>query len=188
MNIPTSKVRVILKLTAVAAALVACDTSATGPGESSSSALGLSSGRATVAVEEFPVNVDNYRFYSACLNGVVALSGTAWWTRRTVTLPDGSVNITVKMDVSDPKILFGGSVWTANPGASEMFIHHVPPGGTAFVHDQQLEHQGTVIYKSEDGRPDLRFIHRIHIVRLPGSNEVHLNHSIFAIVCVGQQN
>lgn len=185
MNTTTSKFRALLSPLAVAAALAACDSSTTEPAETSATDLALSSASAAVVHTEFPVNV-NFSVYSACLDARVTLSGTAWWSVRTVTRPDGSRHITILMDVTGPTISSGGSVWTANPGASEMFVRNVPAGGVVGPDDRQTEHQGTVIYRSADGRPDLRFVHRIHVVRLPDSGEVQLNHSIFEIVCVGQ--
>lgn len=180
MNVPMPKFRAMLSPLAVAAALAACDSSTTEPG-----GPGALKPTAAVVLNEFPINV-NFQFYSECLNARVTLSGTAWWSVRTVTKPDGSRHITIRMDVSGPTISSGGSVWTANPGAFEMFVRNVPAGGTVGVDDRQTEHQGTVIYRSADGRPDLRFVHRIHLVRLPGSDEVQLYHSIFEIVCVGR--
>ena len=180
MSVPTPKFHALLSPLAVAAALAACDSSTTGPAEPS--AL-RPSARATSHQSEFPVDV-NFQTYSVCLDAPVTISGTAWWSVHTVTKPDGSLHINLKMDVSNPTISSEGSVWTANPGASEMFVRNVPAGGIVGVDDQQTEHQGTVIYRSADGRPDLRFVHRIHLVRLPGSDDVQLNHSIFEIVCV----
>jgi hypothetical protein len=164
--------------------VAACDATSTEPLRSSDLKPSAS---ATSTLAEFPVNV-NFQFFSACLNAPVMLSGTAYWSVRTVVKPDGSRHLTILMDVSGPTLSSGGSVWTAHEGASEMFVRNIPAGGVLGVDDQQTEHQGTVIYKSADGRPDLRFLHRIHLVRLPGTDEVQINHNIFGVVCVGQNS
>jgi hypothetical protein len=184
MSVPTPKFHALLSSLAVAAALAACDSSTTGPAEPSALRPPAA---ATSAHDEFEIDV-NFEVYSVCLDAWVILQGTALWSVHTVTKPDGSRHINLKMDVSGPTITSGGSVWTANPGASEMFVRNIPAGGTIGADDRQTEHQGTVIYRSADGRPDLRFVHRIHLVRLPGSDEVQLNHSIFEIVCVAPKN
>lgn len=145
MHVPTRKVRAILSTLAVVIASAACDSGPTAPAEPEPAALTLSAAASSVVVDEFPVNV-NFQAYSACLDGLVTLSGTAWWTVRTVTRPDGSRHLTIRMDVSGPTISSGGSVWTANPGASEMFVRNIPPGGVLGLDDQQTEHQGTVIH------------------------------------------
>jgi hypothetical protein len=180
MNVPTPKFHALLSGLAVATALAACDASTTGPAEPVAPRTA-----AAVVLSEFPLS-PNFPAYSACLDAQVTISGSAWWSQRTVTRPDGSLHITILIDFSGTTISSGGSVWTANPGASEMFVHNVPAGSIVGVADQQTEHTGTVIYRSADGRPDLRLMHRIHLVRLPGSDDVQLNHSIFQIVCVGR--
>ena len=163
----------------VVAALAACDSVPTAPVEEN--AL-KPSANATVTHSEFPVNV-NFTFFSVCLNAPVKLMGTAYWSIREVVRPDRSRHLTILMDVAGPTISSGGSVWTANPGASEMFIRNFPAGSNL---EQQLEHQGTVIYRSEDGKPDLRFVHRIQLVRLPDGT-LHLYNNLFEIVCVGAE-
>jgi hypothetical protein len=182
MNMTSLNSRAVVCSFLLAAAVAACDS---GPTEPVGAGDLKPSASAAVTLNEFPVNV-NFQFFAQCLNGMVTLSGTAYWSVRTVVKPDGSRHITLLMDVSGPTISSGGSVWTATPGASEMFIRNIPAGGIQGVDDRQTEHQGTVIYKSADGRPDLRFVHRIHLVRLPGTGEIQINHNIFETVCVGQ--
>jgi hypothetical protein len=177
MHDPSPKFHALLTAVVVAAALAACESSTTGPGEVDALRPSAS---ATSTLSEFPVNV-NFSFFSVCLNARVNLSGTAYWSIREVLRPDGARHLTILMDVSGPTISSGGSVWTAHPGASEMFIRNFPAGSSL---EQELEHQGTVIYRSADGRPDLRFVHRIHLVRMPDGT-LQLNNNLFEIVCVG---
>ena len=115
--------RTLLPLVFVAAC-TACDSVTTAPEDEN----GLKpSANATVTLSEFPVNV-NFTFFSVCLNAPVNLSGTAYWSIREVVRPDGSRHLTILMDVAGPTISSGGSVWTANPGASEMFVRNFPAG------------------------------------------------------------
>ncbi len=179
MNVLLHRPRACFSALALTAVVAACDSTATAP---DAAAPLRPSASANVQLNEFPVNVD-FQFYSVCLDAPVRLSGTAYWTVRTVTRSDGSRHLTILMDVAGPTISSGGSVWTATPGASEMFIRNFPAGSSL---EQQLEHQGTVIYRSADGRPDLRFVHRIHLVRMPDTGEIKLNDQLFEIVCVGQ--
>jgi hypothetical protein len=177
MKVVSPKFRALLSSLVVVAALAACDRTTTGPNE----ADGLrASANATATLTEFPVNV-NFSFFSVCLNARVTLSGTAYWSIREVVRDDGGRHLTILMDVSGPTISSGGSVWTASPGALEMFVRNFPAGSNL---EQQLEHQGTVIYRSADGQPDLRFVHRIHLVRMPDGT-LQLNDNLFEIVCVG---
>jgi hypothetical protein len=161
-------------------ALAACDSSTVEPAAGGGP---ISAAGAATELTEYPFDA-NFPAYSGCLESRVTISGTVWWSVRTVTRPDGSQHLTINLDVSAFTISDGGSVWTARPGATEIYSQNISPEGF----DQQMVHQGTVIYQSEDGRPDLRLVHRIHLVRLPGSEEVHLNAQTFEIVCVAPEH
>jgi hypothetical protein len=135
------------------------------------------SGAAVELVEfSFPVN---FLFPVACLNGSVLVSGTVFGRDRIVTRSDGSVHIAEKLDVSDVTIGLGGQLWTAGPNASEMFVLNFAADGST----RQIEHLGAVIFRGEDGRPELQLFHRINHVRLP-NGELQLDRNIFGIRCL----
>ncbi|MGH7511034.1 MAG: hypothetical protein ACREMZ_16445 [Gemmatimonadales bacterium] len=133
---------------------------------------------ASVELEEFSFPV-HFFVPVACLNGSVLVSGTVYGRDRIVTRPDGSVHVQEKLDVSDVTIALGDQLWTAGPNASEMFLLNFAADGSV----RQIEHLGVVIFRAEDGRPELRLVHQIHHVRLP-SGEIQLNHQIFGIRCI----
>jgi hypothetical protein len=133
---------------------------------------------ATVEIEEFSFPI-HFFVPVACLNGSVLVSGTVFGRDRIVTRPDGSVHIQEKLDVSDVTIALGDQLWTAGPNASEMFLLNFAADGST----RQIEHLGAVIFRGEDGHPELQLVHRISHVRLP-SGEIQLNHNFFDIRCI----
>lgn len=180
MNVRTPRNYAALCALALAAALAACDAGPTAPAETGS--LGPSAS-ATSTLTEFP-NFANFQAFSQCLNAPVTVYGPAWWSLRTVVKPDGSRLLTLIIDASGFTIISGGTVWTANPGASEIFVRSIPAGSTI---DELTQHQGTIIFRSpDDGQPDLRLTHQIHLVQVAGTGEVQVGRNLFEIVCVGQ--
>jgi hypothetical protein len=133
---------------------------------------------ASVELEEFSFPV-HFFVPVACLSGSVLVSGTIYGRDRIVTRPDGSVHVQEKLDVSDVTIALGDQLWTAGPNASEMFVLNFAADGSV----RQIEHLGVVIFRAEDGRPELQLVHQLHHVRLP-SGEIQLNHNFFDIRCI----
>ena len=113
--------------------------------------------------------------FSSCLAGYVVISGTLSGRNRFVTMPDGSTHLTQLIDVSQVSIVFGDAVWTPALSAQEIFI----------TNERQSEHVGKVVFRSDDGRPELRLVHTIHMVSLP-SGELEVNRTFFDVLCVGQ--
>jgi hypothetical protein len=103
----------------------------------------------------------------------VLISGAFSGRNQFVTMPDGSTHLTQLLDVSQASIALGDEVWTPGPSAHEIFI----------VNERQSEHVGKVVFRSEDGRPELRLVHTIHMVRLP-SGELQVNRQILDVLCV----
>jgi hypothetical protein len=144
----------------------------------------LALGGATSALVDFgPIPVA-FTVASPCLDGTVLVSGSFSGWDRIVTRPDGSIHITERIDVSNVTLRLGDQLWTAGPNASEIFVKNFPPG-LGFGDIRQAEHVGVVIFRADDGRPELRFVHRIHIVRLP-SGEVQVNRQILDVLCIAQ--
>lgn len=163
---------------ACALATFACDSSTTEPTAPEKLSISANQG-ATTTFSQFTVNF-NFQAYSACLDAFVTMGGPVEFSVWTVVRPDGSRHITQLLDVSNTAIRYNGIVWTPGPNASEMFIRNLPAGSP----EQQLEHQGTVIYRSPDSETELRLQHRINLVRLPDGT-LQLNNNDFSIVCVG---
>jgi len=130
---------------------------------------------ATVNVVEFGPHPLRFLPFSSCLGERVLISGTISGRNQLVTMPDGSTHLTQLLDVSQVSITLGDAVWTPRPTAQEIFI----------INEGQSEHVGKVVFGSEAGRPELRLVHTIHLVRLPGG-ELEVNRQFFDVLCVGQ--
>ena len=163
---------------ACALATFACDSSTTGPTAPEKLSISANQG-ATTTFSQFTVNF-NFQAYAECFDAFVGMGGPVDFSVWTVVRPDGSRHITQLLDVSRTSIRYNGVVWTPGPNASEMFVRNIPAGSP----DQQIEHLGTVIYRSSDAENDLRLQHRINLVRLPDGT-MQLNNNVFRIVCVG---
>ncbi len=137
--------------------------------------LTSSNARATVDFVEFGPIPIRFGSFSSCLGDRVLISGAFSGRNQFVTMPDGSTHLTQLLDVSQVSIALGDEVWTPGPSAHEIFI----------VNERQSEHVGKVVFRSEDGRPELRLVHTIHMVRLP-SGELQVNRQVFDVLCVGQ--
>lgn len=177
--------RMLIKPLALAALVAACDAGTTEPTTPTDLRPSASAG-ATTEFTQFNTSVF-FRPYASCFDAQVLVSGPITFSVWTVTRPDGGRHITQILDVSNVTITYDGAVWTAGPNASEMFVRNVPAGGTIGLDEQQIEHQGTVIFRSPEGRPDLLFVHRIHLVRLP-DGDTQLNYNIFEINCIAANN
>ena len=145
------------------------------PVPSPAASLTSSNAGATVNFVEFGPNPIRILPFSSCLGERVLISGTFSGRNQVVTKPDGSTHLTQLIDVSQVSIALGDTVWTPGPSAQEIFI----------INERQSEHVGKVVFRSEDGRPELRLVHTIHAVRLP-SGELQVNRQIFDVLCVGQ--
>ena len=130
---------------------------------------------ATVNVVEFGPNPIRILPFSSCLGERVLISGTVSGRNQFVTMPDGSTHLTQLIDVSQVSITLGDAVWTPRASAQEIFVINQP----------QSEHVGKVVFRSDDGRPELRLVHTIHMVRLPGG-ELQVNRQFFDVLCVGR--
>lgn len=134
-----------------------------------------SSAGATASLVEFgPVPI-RFPLFSSCLGDRVLISGAFSGQNRFVMMPDGSTHLTQLLDVSQVTIALGDTVWTPGPAAHEIFI----------INERQSEHVGKVVFRAEDGRPELRLVHTIHMVRLP-SGELEVNRQILDVLCLGR--
>jgi hypothetical protein len=168
----------LLLIPFLAAACAQGEPTAVDPAALQPTTPALAQSSATVEVVEFSFPV-NFLFPVACLNGSVLVSGTVFGRDRIVTRPDGSVHIAEKLDVSDVTIGLGGQLWTAGPNAFEMFVINLAADGST----RQIEHLGAVIFRGEDGQPELQLVHRINHVRL-SNGELQLDRNIFGIRCI----
>jgi hypothetical protein len=148
---------------------------AVNPVASSDVGVASSTAAATASLVEFGPIPIRFPLLSSCLGDRVLISGAFSGQNRFVTMPDGSMHLTQLIDVSHVTIALGDTVWTPGPAAHEIFI----------INERQSEHVGKVIFRAEGGRPELRFVHTIHMVRLP-SGELQVNRQILDVVCVGR--
>jgi hypothetical protein len=145
------------------------------PVTSAGTSLTSSNAGAIVNFVEFGPSPIRILPFSSCLGERVLISGTVSGRNQIVTMPDGTTHLTQLIDVSQVSIALGDAVWTPGPSAQEIFI----------INEGQSEHVGKVVFRSEDGRPELRLVHTIHAARLP-SGELQVNRQIFDVLCVGQ--
>ena len=141
----------------------------------SDAGVASSTAGATASLVEFGPSPIRFSVFSPCLGDRVLISGAFSGQNRFVMMPDGSMHLTQLLDVSQVTIALGDTVWTPGPAAHEIFI----------INEWQSEHVGKVVFRAEDGRPELRLVHTIHMVSLP-SGELEVNRTFFDVLCVGQ--
>lgn len=148
---------------------------AVNPVASSDASVASSTAGATASLVEFGPIPIRFPLFSSCLGDRVLISGAFSGQNRFVTMPDGSMHLTQLIDVSHVTIALGDTVWTPGLAAHETFI----------INEGQSEHVGKVVFRADGDRPELRFVHTIHMVRLPGG-ELQVNRQILDVLCVGR--
>jgi hypothetical protein len=180
----------------VAAAVVALlnggcgDSPITGPTVASIAApdSAASTHGATTEFEEFQFS-PTIRVPAPCLGGgTFVITGTVSGWARITTTPNGQVHLMEKWDFSQLTGSHGGSTWTAAPGSGEMFSFNNLPGvGGTGTPVSGVVHQGRSRFIADGEAPDVFFIHRFRILRLP-SGEFQFRRvetEVAEIQCVG---
>jgi hypothetical protein len=103
-------------------------------------------------------------FNAPCLGGILVIRGlVTGWAQITQT-PNGHTHITEHWDFTQLTASLGADSWSAAPGAGEMFSFNLPPLGAAAI---RVVHNGRSRFIADGDRPDVFFIHRFHVLRLP---------------------
>ena len=85
---------------------------------------------------------------------------TGWF--QVVTIPNGRVHVTERIDYSQITLKTDELTWLAGPGASEPIIQNVPlapedVGDAAY----NVIHEFNALFISQDGEPDVKISHRV---------------------------
>lgn len=142
---------------------------------------------ATVTREEWGPEAVLFNPPAPCLGEGARLdiTGTISGWDLIVERADGSIHLTEYVDFTNLVGTFDGHTWTAGPGSHEMWSINWPPDvPLSPVNGRQTTHVGNTVFRAEDGTPDLKFVHQIHLVRLP-SGELHTLRVILEVYCIG---
>lgn len=111
------------------------------------------------------------------------MSGTwSGWIQK-VTLPNGGIQFTERIDYSEITLKTDDLTWLAGPGASEPIIAKIPAdnGESALV----VRHEFHARFISQNDKPDLRVSHRVRQLITP-DGEFKKNEFVpFTAECIG---
>jgi hypothetical protein len=146
---------------------------------------------ATTELEEFQFS-PTIPVPAPCLGGgTFVITGTVSGWARITTTPNGQVQLMEKWDFSQLTGTHGGHTWTAAPGSGEMFSFNNLPGvGGTGTPVSGVVHQGRSRFVADGDGPDVFFVHRFRILRLPSGEFqfTRLETELAEIQCVGARS
>ena len=170
--------------------LAACDTTGTtepettrfGPETVRSSAHGNS---AEVWTETYTYPFGPAPLSVPCLEDEVAddfTIGGTWLVRaKNLLKPGKRYHLNEYLDYSDTRVTAGDLTWEPAPGAHEKIVWHQTLIGTRnYVHEFHAR------YNSQDGLPDLRVSHWVHLTRDALGNVRRFERQLFSAECLGR--
>ena len=170
--------------------LAACDT--TGPTEPETTRFGPEAIRSSAHDSRAEVWIETYTYpfgpaplSAPCLadavTGDIFIGGT-WTVRAQEMLKVGKrYHLNERLDYSDTRITAGDLTWEPAPGAYEKIVWHLTLTGTRnYVHEFHAR------YNSQNGMPDLRVSHWVHVTRDASGNVRRLERQGFSAECLGR--
>jgi hypothetical protein len=145
-------------------------------------------GSATTEFVEFTFN-PTINVPAPCLGvGLFVITGTVQGWARITTAPNGQVHLVERWDFSQLTATFGTDTWRAAPGSGEMFqFNNLPGVGGTGAPVAGVVHQGRTRFIADGDAPDVFFVHRFRILRLPNGEFqfTRMETEIAEIACIG---